>query len=202
MSNHKIVSFDDEPLILVDGTDRVRGYETKLAAHEGAGILHRAFSIFLFTVDDRVLLQQRSGSKPLWPLFWSNSCCSHPRRGETVEQAAHRRLREELAIDTPLQYLYKFEYRAEFGDIGAEHELCSVFVGKLPRPVPIDVNPSEVADWRWVDCVEVDRLVAEEQDRVTPWFVMEWRRLRGEYRDQVAALSVQPLLPPPLAEVC
>lgn len=202
MSKHKIVSFDDEPLILVDSADRVHGHETKLTAHEGAGMLHRAFSIFLFTEDERVLLQQRSGSKPLWPLFWSNSCCSHPRRGETVEQAAHRRLREELAIDAPLHYLYKFEYRAEFGAIGTEHELCSVFVGKLPKPVPIDVNPSEVADWRWMDCVEVDRLVTEERDRVTPWFVMEWQRLRGEYRDLLTGLSVQPPLAPRLAEAC
>lgn len=194
MTAHKIVSFDDEPLILVDGADRVRGYETKLAAHEGEGMLHRAFSIFLFTEDDRVLLQQRSGQKPLWPLFWSNSCCSHPRRGESYEQAAHRRLREELAIDVPLHYLYKFQYRAEFGELGAEHELCSVFVGKLPKPVPIDVNPSEVADWRWIGLDETDRMVVEEPDRVTPWFVMEWQRLRGEYRDVIANLSVEPLL--------
>lgn len=194
MTKHKIVSFDDEPLILVDGADQVCGYETKATAHQGEGMLHRAFSIFLFTEDDRVLLQQRSGEKPLWPLFWTNSCCSHPRRGESYDQAVHRRLREELAIDAELQYVYKFQYQAGFGDLGAEHELCSVFVGKLPTPVPIDVNPSEVADWRWVSCEETDRLVAEEPERVTPWFVMEWQRLRGEYRDVIANLSVAPLL--------
>jgi len=194
LSTHEIVSFDNEPLILVDDADRVRGYETKVAAHEGGGMLHRAFSIFLFTEDGRVLLQQRSGDKPLWPLFWSNSCCSHPRRGETYEEATHRRLREELAIDVPLHYLYRFQYRAEFGDRGAEHELCSVFVGKLPQPVPIDVNPSEVADWCWISCDETDRLVVEEPHRVTPWFVLEWQRLRGEFREVIANLSVQPVL--------
>ncbi len=189
MNNHKIVSFDNEPLILVDSEDSVTGYESKIDAHMGAGKLHRAFSIFLFTEDDQVLLQQRSGKKPLWPLYWSNSCCSHPRRGETYEQAVHRRLREELAVDAELEYLYRFEYRAEFGDIGAEHELCSVFVGKVPAPVRVDVNPSEIAAWRWVAGDAVDRMIQTQPNQVTPWFVMEWQRLRGEFRDTIDALA-------------
>ncbi|MFP4279908.1 MAG: isopentenyl-diphosphate Delta-isomerase [Halochromatium sp.] len=193
MFKHETVSFDDEPLILVDSEDRVIGHETKVKAHQGDGLLHRAFSIFLFSGDDQVLLQQRSGDKPLWPLFWSNSCCSHPRRGEELEQAIHRRLREELAIDAELHFLYKFQYQAEFGGRGAEHELCSVYVGKLETPVAVEVNPSEVADWRWLSCAETDRLIAEEPDRITPWFVMEWQRLRTEYRERIAGLSATPL---------
>lgn len=188
MTKHKTVSFDNEPLILVDADDNVTGYETKVNAHLGDGMLHRAFSIFLFTEDDRVLLQQRSGSKPLWPLYWSNSCCSHPRKGETYEQAVHRRLREELAVDADLVYLYRFKYQAGFGELGAEHELCSVYVGKIPAPVRIDVNPSEIAAWQWMPCAEVDQMIVEQPDRVTPWFVMEWRRLRGEFRETIAAL--------------
>jgi len=188
---HEIVSFDDEPLILVDGADRITGYENKLNAHMGHGMLHRAFSIFLFTEDNEVLLQQRSGEKLLWPLFWSNSCCSHPRRGESYQQATHRRLREELAIDAELHYLYRFQYQADFGDIGAEHELCSVFVGKVGEPLVVDVNPSEIADWRWISCTEVDRLVAEEPQRFTPWFMMEWRRLRSDYHAFIAGLPPQ-----------
>ena len=193
MFKHETVSFDDEPLILVDSEDRVIGHETKVNAHLGQGLLHRAFSIFLFSADDQVLLQQRSGDKPLWPLFWSNSCCSHPRRGEALEQAIHRRLREELAIDADLQFLYKFQYQAEFGERGAEHELCSVYVGKFETPVAVEVNPSEVADWRWLSCAETDRLIAEEPDHITPWFVMEWQRLRTEYRERIAGLSATPL---------
>jgi isopentenyl-diphosphate delta-isomerase len=190
---HETVSFDDEPLILVDSADRVIGYETKVNAHLGSGLLHRAFSIFLFSEDGQVLLQQRSSDKPLWPLFWSNSCCSHPRRGESLEQATHRRLREELAIDAELRFLYKFQYQAEFGASGAEHELCSVYVGKLAVPVAVDVNPSEIADWRWIPCTETDRLVAEEPERVTPWFALEWRRLRSEYRALIDGLTAEPL---------
>jgi len=190
---HETVSFDDEPLILVDREDRVIGYETKVNAHQGDGRLHRAFSIFLFSDDDQVLLQQRGGDKPLWPLFWSNSCCSHPRRGEELEQATHRRLREELAIDAELHFLYKFEYHAGFGARGAEHELCSVYVGKVETPVAVDVNPSEIADWRWIPCAEADRLIVEEPERITPWFVLEWQRLRTEYRALIAGLSASPL---------
>jgi len=190
---HETVSFDDEPLILVDSDDRVVGHETKVNAHLGDGLLHRAFSIFLFSEDDKVLLQQRSGDKPLWPLFWSNSCCSHPRRGEDLDQATHRRLREELAVDAELRFLYKFQYQADFGALGSEHEMCSVYVGKVQTPVAVDVNPSEIADWRWIPCAECDRMVAEEPERVTPWFVMEWRRLRTEYRALIGSISAAPL---------
>ncbi|TVQ92954.1 MAG: isopentenyl-diphosphate Delta-isomerase [Chromatiaceae bacterium] len=195
MTKHQTVSFADEPLILVDSTDRILGYETKHRAHAGSGLLHRAFSIFLFTADDQVLLQQRSGDKPLWPLFWSNSCCSHPRRGETYEEAIHRRLREELAVSADLRFLYKFEYQAEFGEVGSEHEMCSVYVGKLATPVAIDVNPSEVADWRWISCAEADRMVARPDGTITPWFIMEWRRLRRDCRELIADLPPQPVVP-------
>ncbi|WP_462330553.1 isopentenyl-diphosphate Delta-isomerase [Thiohalocapsa halophila] len=194
MNKHKTVSFDNEPLILVDGEDNVTGYETKVNAHLGDGLLHRAFSIFLFTENDEVLLQQRSGTKPLWPLYWSNSCCSHPRRGESYEQAVHRRLREELAVDVDLKFLYRFQYQAIFGDTGAEHELCSVFVGKVPAPVRIDVNPGEIAAWRWMPSVDVDRLVQAEPERVTPWFIMEWRRLRTEFWPEIHDLRARGLI--------
>ncbi|WP_295539653.1 isopentenyl-diphosphate Delta-isomerase [uncultured Thiohalocapsa sp.] len=194
MSKHKTVSFDHEPLILVDGEDNVTGYETKANAHLGDGLLHRAFSIFLFTEQDEVLLQQRSGEKPLWPLYWSNSCCSHPRRGESYEQAVHRRLREELAVDADLEFLYRFQYQAAFRDAGAEHELCSVFVGKVPSSVRIDVNPSEIAAWQWLPCVDVDRLTQQHPDRVTPWFVMEWRRLRTEFWPAIHGLKARGMI--------
>lgn len=180
------MSFDDEPLILVDATDQITGYLSKVEAHAGAGVLHRAFSIFLFNPQGQVLLQQRSREKPLWPLYWSNSCCSHPRRGETNQDAIHRRLREELSVDTELEFVYRFEYHAPFGDIGAEHELCSVYLGRLGDAQEIDVNPSEVADCRWLSLAEIDTLMAAEPDRVTPWFVMEWQRLRHAFPERLA----------------
>jgi isopentenyl-diphosphate delta-isomerase len=184
------VSFDDEQLILVDSENSVLGYESKANAHAGKGLLHRAFSIFLFSDTGRVLLQRRSSAKPLWPLYWSNSCCSHPRRGESDLEAAHRRLREELAVQSKLKLLYRFQYHAEFAGAGSERELCSVYAGRVDAESAIEVNLAEIADWRWVACEEVDRMVSQEADRLTPWFRLEWTRLRREFQDELAALSL------------
>ena len=104
----KIVSFDDEKLILVDENDNEIGYETKEKCHNGNGILHRAFSIFIFNRNNELLIQQRDLSKRLWGGYWSNTCCSHPRQGESYPVATQRRLEEEIGIKTPLQYLFRF----------------------------------------------------------------------------------------------
>lgn len=189
MSIHDVVSFDDEPLILVDDQDEIVGYDTKANVHLGAGILHRAFSIFVLSGGGRVLLQQRSREKPLWPLYWSNSCCSHPRRGESCLDAAHRRLREELALEAELTYAYQFQYRAEFRGVGTEHELCSVYIGRLADEPAVEVNASEVAAWRWATPEEVDDLLVVQPERLTPWFKLEWATLRREYPQLLAGLD-------------
>src|ERR1700744_3789689 len=132
-------AFDDngfDALILVDEQDQSLGYLDKAACHQGRGILHRAFSLLIFNESCDRLIQQRAPGKRLWPLYWSNSCCSHPRSNETLEIATKRRLREELGIDCPLQYLFKFQYHAQFDATGAENELCSVFIGcRADEPV-------------------------------------------------------------------
>jgi len=182
------VSFDDEPLILVDEDDREIGYRSKVDCHTGHGTLHRAFSIFLFDDQGRVLLQQRAAGKPLWPLYWSNSCCSHPRRGESMEQATHRRLYEELGLDAELAFVYKFIYQADFGDAGAEHELCHVYIGALAGG-EVRVHPEEIADWRWVPRDEVTRELEDHPERYTPWFKMEWKALMDQWHDRIESLS-------------
>ncbi|MBB1074546.1 isopentenyl-diphosphate Delta-isomerase [Rhodoferax sp. 4810] len=181
MSTNQTVSFDDEPLILVDSDDHVVGYESKLHTHEGQGLLHRAFSIFLLTTDGQLLLQQRSGSKPLWPLFWSNSCCSHPRRGETYEYATQRRLHEELNLTVALRFIYRFQYQSSYQKCGAESEVCSVYVGVLPTAQVLNVNPNEIAAWQWYPYSDVDQLIATQITPITPWFALEWVRLRSEF---------------------
>ncbi len=95
---HQQVSSPTESLILVDDTDEQIGFCAKSECHRGNGLLHRAFSVFIFNREVKVLHQQRSEQKPLWPLFWSNSCCSHPREAEEVEDAGRRRLREDLNL--------------------------------------------------------------------------------------------------------
>ncbi len=181
------VSFDHEPLILVDEKDNEIGHLPKREAHQGHGLLHRAFSVFLFDEQARVLVQQRSARKPLWPLYWSNSCCSHPRRGEKMHSATHRRVREELGIEVSLEYVYKFIYQADFGDVGAEHELCHVYIGQAEKS-EIRVHPDEIADWRWVDFDEVTHRLEHESEHYTPWFRMEWKMLTSQWRDRIDRL--------------
>jgi isopentenyl-diphosphate delta-isomerase len=161
-----------DPLILVDDADREVGFLSKEECHRGEGVLHRAFSVFLFNAAGEVLLQQRSATKPLWPLYWSNSCCSHPRRGEAVETAARRRVREELALGCSLDFLYKFEYHARFGDVGAEHELCWVFAG-LVAGSPV-ADPAEIAAWRFVAPAALTAEIAATPAAFTPWLKLEW----------------------------
>lgn len=179
------VSFDEESLILVDWQDNIIGYESKLNAHRGSGMLHRAFSIFLFAGPDRVLLHRRSEHKPLWPRYWTNSCCSHPRYGESYAAAAERRLHEELGVAAELTWLYQFQYSARFGDEGSENELCAVMIGNIDESLPIKANRLEVSDWGWYDSLLIDDWVRTNPEQFTPWFMLEWKRIRGDQRTAV-----------------
>jgi isopentenyl-diphosphate delta-isomerase len=181
MNYHKEnkVSFDDEMLILVDEEDQIVGYKDKLSCHADSGIRHRAFSIFIFNDAGQVLMQKRSDQKQLWPLFWSNSCCSHPRKGEKMGRAVLRRLNEELGFKTDLKYIFKFKYQAAYEDIGSENEYCSVFIGKSNKTVETNIN--EIAEWKYIDPEELDKLLEDNPEEFTPWFKMEWERLRNEY---------------------
>ena len=174
-----IASDTDELLILVDRQDNELGVASKAECHTGSGLLHRAFSIFIFNSSGQVLLQQRSQAKELWNLYWSNSCCSHPRQGEGIENAAHRRVMEELSIDCELHYLYKFFYQEPFEKKGSEHELCSVFVGRHDGKVSININ--EIADWKFIDTKELSRSIDQCPEKYTPWLQSEWSELTKNY---------------------
>ena len=184
--NDQIVSFEDEPLILVDSDDNVLGYDSKAACHDGDGLLHRAFSIFLFNSAGQIMLQKRSAQKRLWPGYWSNSCCSHPRRGESDLEAAERRVQEELAVSPALTFLFRFEYQADFGESGAEHELCSIYAAKSDAQVSVNVN--EVEDWKFMDVSELDRELAENPAAYSPWLKLEWPRIRAQHWDVIQSL--------------
>ena len=177
--DNDIASDTDELLILVDRQDNELGVASKAECHTGSGLLHRAFSIFIFNSSGQVLLQQRSQAKELWNLYWSNSCCSHPRQGEQIENAAHRRVMEELSIDCELHYLYKFFYQEPFEKKGSEHELCSVFVGRHDGKVSININ--EIADWKFIDTKELSRSIDQRPEKYTPWLQSEWSELTKNY---------------------
>lgn len=179
---------DSEALILVDEADREVGHLSKAKCHDGQGVLHRAFSLLIFNGAGELLLQQRAASKRLWPLYWSNSCCSHPRRAESMETAIHRRLYEELGLRCPLQFLFKFQYQAQFESAGSEQELCSVFIGRSGEPVRADGN--EIKAWRWIDPEALQaEMAGSEADTFTPWFKLEWARIWRDHRSAVLALQ-------------
>lgn len=183
------LAMDRDALILVDEDDRGVGHLSKALCHEGRGILHRAFSLLIFNAAGELLIQQRSPSKRLWPLFWSNSCCSHPRRAESMEAAIHRRLYEELGLRCPLHFLFKFQYQAQFDATGAENELCSVFIGRCNDSVKI--NGDEIVAWRWVSPEALGAEMAGGLEHFTPWFKIEWARIWRDHRPQVLPVTVR-----------
>ncbi|NNF41275.1 MAG: isopentenyl-diphosphate Delta-isomerase [Woeseiaceae bacterium] len=181
---HAIVSSEDEPLILVDDEDNELGTLSKGRCHDGGGVRHRAFSLFLFDDDGRMLVQRRSATKRLWPGFWSNSCCSHPRRGETMAIATARRLSDELGIQASLQPIYHFCYTARFEEAGSENELCHVYLGKVNGEVR--PNSSEIAEIRFVSARDLDDELLVSPEHFTPWFKQEWQTLKDTYAKELA----------------
>ena len=170
-----------ELVILVDERDRELGSSEKLRAHRD-GALHRAFSVFVFDGEGRVLLQKRAAAKYHSAGLWSNTACGHPRPGEATADAARRRLREEMNFDCELREVFSFLYRAEVEGGLVEHEYDHVFSGTFAgRPAP---DPAEVEDWRWVAVEELPRAVGRDPARYSRWLrlVVEgggWRRLKA-----------------------
>ena len=178
---------DPDSLILVDDADHEIGHLDRDNCHAGSGVLHRAFSLLIFNGNGELLLQQRAPGKRLWPLYWSNSCCSHPRRAESMDTAIHRRLHEELGLACPLRFLFKFQYHAQFDAGAAERELCSVYIGRSSDRVRVD--PAEIHSWRWIDTAALQsQMAGPEAARFTPWFRLEWERLWREHRAELLAL--------------
>lgn len=171
-----------EQLILVDAQDREVGVKEKMEAHvEGA--LHRAFSVFVFDSEKRLLLQKRAQTKYHSGGLWSNTACGHPRPGETTHAAARRRLREEMGFDCELREAFEFLYRAELDGALVEHEYDHVFVGTHEgEPAP---DPSEVEDWRWVTMDDLRRCLRVEPQRYSYWLkaVVEDDRWRAFFDD-------------------
>lgn len=165
-----------ERVILVDRHDAALGTAEKQAAHV-SGALHRAFSIFVFNDAGELLLQRRSIRKYHSGGLWSNTCCSHPRPGEDTAQAAHRRLREELGFDCPLETACTFVYRADVGGGLIEHEYDHIFIGRYNgAPVPDEM---EVEAWRWIGLPDLRLEARSRPDRFTTWFHIAFDELRA-----------------------
>jgi len=202
-------------LIKVDRQDKLIGIVDKEKAHQGKGILHRAFSILVIKdglahfssrqnrrinsaiPKDQVelLLQKRSQYKKLWPFFWSNTCCSHLSvegkgcfepgssdifepgsgreqkafgKGELIKQA-ERRLEEEMGFTVPLKEIGKLYYQAQYKDVGSEHEITHLLLGKYDGQ-EIKPDPQEAADYRWLSLVDLKKEIKNKPEEFTPWF--------------------------------
>jgi isopentenyl-diphosphate delta-isomerase len=167
----------EERVILVDESDRELGTEEKLRAHS-SGVLHRAFSVFVTDDRGRVLLQRRSSGKYHSAGLWSNTCCGHPRPGETVASAARRRLLEEMGIACALESRGSFVYRAELDNGLIEHELDHLFVGRfIGNPLP---DPAEADGWMWVPLSQAAVDCAARPKQFTVWFPLALAALQGD----------------------
>lgn len=156
-----------EQVILVNEQDEQIGLMDKMEAHE-KGLLHRAFSVFVFNSKGELLLQQRALHKYHSAGLWTNTCCSHQRAGESNQQAAHRRLKEEMGFETELDLLNSFIYKAKFDNDLTEHEFDYIFTGRYennPR-----INADEVAAFKWMDLESLKADILMHPENYTVWF--------------------------------
>ncbi len=159
---------NEERVVLVDEQDNETGTEEKIRAHKDGGKLHRAFSVFIFNSKGQLMIQHRASSKYHFGGLWTNTCCSHPRPGESAIEAGHRKLRQEMGFDTDLKEAFTFIYKAEFNNGLTEHELDHVLIGKYEsEPAP---NPEEAEGWKWVELEELRKDMKEHPEKYTPWF--------------------------------
>jgi isopentenyl-diphosphate delta-isomerase len=163
-----------EQLILVNEHDAEIGVGEKLHTHL-IGALHRAFSVYVFNSAGLLLLQRRSSTKYHSQGLWSNTCCGHPRLGESIRAASRRRLSEEMGFECEVREVFKFIYHAKLDNDLYEHEYDHVVVGSFDgSPVP---NPDEVGDWRWADPMAIRFDMERRPERYTYWFRISLDRL-------------------------
>lgn len=156
----------NEYLILVDENDVEYGVMEKLQVHQ-SGFLHRAFSIFIFNSKGELLIQQRASGKYHSGGLWTNSCCSHPRQGESVAEAVTRRLKEEMGMVCETRFLFSFIYKATFENGLTEHEYDHVYFGMSDEtPVP---DKSEVQAWKYMSIPELDMDIRNNPGLYTEW---------------------------------
>ena len=158
-----------ELLILVDENDNEIGVMDKLSAHQ-TGSLHRAFSIFIFNSKKELLLQQRADEKYHSAGLWSNTCCSHPIKGEDISVSLNRRLDEEMGIHSGLEFVFSFIYKTELEHGLTEHELDHVYFGftdEQPKP-----NPAEVKDWKYMDLHALQTDIQLHPENYSAWLAI------------------------------
>ena len=163
-----------EFVVLVDEQDNPIGKMEKQQAHI-EGLLHRAFSIFIFNSEKKLLLQKRASSKYHCGGLWTNSCCSHPRENENIQDAANRRLAEEMGMQCSLTPIFTFVYKAGFENGLTEHEFDHVFFGESNQTPKI--NTEEVEAYRYISMDDLQQEIKEFPEKFTPWFIIALDRV-------------------------
>ncbi len=163
-----------DDLILVDEHDKQIGTAEKMRVHE-KGLLHRAFSILVLNSKNEILLQQRAKSKYHCGGLWTNTCCSHPRNGELLDAATHRRLKEEMGFDCELKKTANFIYKVKFANGLTEHEHLHVFTGLFDGKC--SPNPEEADDCKWISQEELRKDVEKNPEKYTYWFSLILEKL-------------------------
>lgn len=162
----------ENEIILVDLNDKEIGYKEKMETHR-LPALHRAFSVFLYKVTDEelyLLLQKRAEGKYHSGGLWTNTCCSHPARGEILEEAVPRRMQEELGMTCDVQEIFSFTYFHRFSSECAEYEFDHVFIGEWDGKVFPD--PEEISEVAWIKWKELQKQMMERPDDFSPWFMI------------------------------
>ena len=172
-----------QEIILVDEQDRPMGTMEKMEAHR-LGVLHRAFSVFIFDSRGRMLIQQRAAVKYHGALLWTNACCSHPHPGETTLEAAERRLKEELGFTTALEEIFSFTYLSHVENGLIEHEYDHVFAGEYEGPLQPDQQ--EVAEYTFEEMKQLEWAIKNQPSRFTTWFRIAFPKIeawwKGKYQ--------------------
>jgi isopentenyl-diphosphate delta-isomerase type 1 len=178
-----VLTLTEDKVVLLDDRGQPIGDHNRSDVHSDITPLHLAFSLYLFNDSEQVLFTRRSLGKATWPGVWTNSCCGHPRPGEPIEVALHRRLGEELglAVSDLRCVLPDFSYRAR--DVSGiwENEICPVFVGRAVHPnEPLRPNSDEVMDWVWVRWLDVKSTIGGAPFAFSPWAVQQVSQLPAQ----------------------
>lgn len=171
---------EEQEVILVNERDEPVGTMKKMEAHE-KGVLHRAFSVFIFDREGRILLQQRAANKYHGAHLWTNACCSHPFPGEKVETAAKRRLSEELGFSTALQHIFSFTYKACVENNLVEHEYDHVLAGEYEGS--LNPDPGEVSDFVYADMRKLKKQIENDPQKFTSWFKIAFPKIEAWWKE-------------------
>lgn len=183
----RTLTMKEQEVVLVNENDEPIGLMEKMEAHQ-KGLLHRAFSVFIFDKEGNMLLQQRAADKYHGAYLWTNACCSHPFPGEKVENAAQRRLKEELGFVTDLKKIFSFTYHANVENNLIEHEFDHVFAGEYEDS--IHPNSNEVGDYAYKPMAQIKNEIEAQPQKFTSWFKIAFPKIEKWWREHYAAKNV------------